>query len=64
EDVAVHKEFQQHGIGALLVRHLTTAARTLGCYKIILNCFDHLLPFYERQGYRRHDNGMRIDLHE
>lgn len=62
EDVAVHTDFQQHGIGALLVGHLTMAARRLGCYKIILNCFDHLLPFYGRQGYRRHDNGMRLDL--
>jgi glucosamine-phosphate N-acetyltransferase len=61
EDVSVHKEFQRRGIGTALVRHITEEARQLGCYKIILNCFEHVAPFYMRLGYRRHDLGLRID---
>jgi glucosamine-phosphate N-acetyltransferase len=62
EDVAVHRDFQKLGIGAALVRHATDEARKLGCYKVLLNCFDRIAPFYERLGFRRHDLGLRIDL--
>jgi glucosamine-phosphate N-acetyltransferase len=62
EDVAVQQGYEKHGIGAALVRHATEEARRLGCYKVILNCYDRLVPFYERLGYHRHDVGMRCDL--
>ncbi len=61
EDVAVHRDYQQQGIGSALVRHATEEARRRGCYKVILNCYDRLVPFYQRLGYRPHDAGMRID---
>ena len=62
EDVAVHSDYQHHGVASALVRHATEVARKQGCYKVILSCFDRLVPFYERLGFRRHDVGMRIDL--
>jgi glucosamine-phosphate N-acetyltransferase len=62
EDVAVHRDFQKQGIGAELVRFLVEEARRLGCYKVILNCREENVPFYEKTGFRRHDVGMRIDL--
>jgi glucosamine-phosphate N-acetyltransferase len=62
EDVAVHPDFKEQGIGSLLVRHAVEQARAQGCYKVILSCFESLVPFYERLGFRRHDVGMRIDL--
>jgi glucosamine-phosphate N-acetyltransferase len=62
EDVAVHRDYQKLGIGAALVRHAIDEARRLGCYKVILNCFDKLIPFYARFGFRRQDNGMRLNL--
>jgi glucosamine-phosphate N-acetyltransferase len=61
EDVAVHRDHQQHGIGTALVQYATEEARQRGCYKVILDCFEHLVPFYERLGYRRHNLGLRID---
>jgi glucosamine-phosphate N-acetyltransferase len=60
--VAVHQDFKKQGIGAALVRHATERARALGCYKAILDCSEHLLPFYEQLGFHRHEEGMRIDL--
>jgi glucosamine-phosphate N-acetyltransferase len=62
EDVAVHRDFQKQGIGAALVQHLTEQARKMGCYKVVLNCFDQLAPFYEKLGFRRHDVGLRLDF--
>ncbi len=62
EDVAVHRDFQKQGIGAALVRHATEQAKKIGCYKVVLNGFDQLAPFYEKLGFRRHDTGLRMDL--
>lgn len=62
EDVAVHREFQKRGIGTRLVQHVTEEARKLGCYKVILDCFDRLAPFYARLGYRTFNVGMRVDF--
>ena len=61
EDVAVHPASNGQGIGSALVRHLTKLATDLRCYKVILSCFDDLVPFYGRSGFRKHDNGMRYD---
>jgi glucosamine-phosphate N-acetyltransferase len=62
EDVAVHKDFQKHGVGADLVRHLVEQARAAKCYKVILNCNEGTAAFYEKLGFRRHDIGMRLDF--
>jgi len=62
EDVATHRDFTKQGIGAALVHHATERARELGCYKAILNCAENLVPFYERLGFQRHEQEMRIDL--
>jgi glucosamine-phosphate N-acetyltransferase len=62
EDVAVHPDCRHLRVGSALVRHATEQARKLGCYKVILNCFERLVPFYEGLGYHKHDVGMRIDL--
>lgn len=59
EDVAVRRDRTGQGLGSFVVEHLTAEAAKAGCYKAILNCLDHLIPFYERLGYRRHDSGMR-----
>jgi glucosamine-phosphate N-acetyltransferase len=62
EDVAVAKPHQQRGVASALVRHAVAEAERFGCYKVILNCFDDLVPFYERIGFRAYDRGMRLDL--
>ena len=62
EDVAVHREFRLRGAGTALVGYATEEARKLGCYKVILDCFPNLVPFYERLGYRPHNLGLRVDF--
>jgi glucosamine-phosphate N-acetyltransferase len=62
EDVAVLGEFQGRGIGSALVKHAAEAAREHGCYKVILDCFEHLVEFYGRLGFRPHNRGLRLDL--
>jgi len=62
EDVAVHRDFRLRGTGTAVVGHVTEEARKLGCYKVILDCFEHLVPFYARLGYRPHNLGLRVDF--
>jgi glucosamine-phosphate N-acetyltransferase len=62
EDVAVHPNHEGKGVGSAVVRALVELARHSGCYKVILSCNDQKLAFYVKLGFRRHDNGMRIDL--
>ena len=62
EDVAVRVADQQHGIGAALIQHLLDACREAGCYKVILDCEDDVAPFYEKLGFHRWEQAMRVDL--
>ncbi len=62
EDVAVHTAYQHHGIGAALVSFLLEACRQAGCYKVILDCDEHVIPFYEKLGFRRWEHALRVDL--
>lgn len=62
EDVAVRQGHEGKGVGKAVVRELVQMASLSGCYKVILSCSDDNIPFYNRIGFRKHDNGMRIDL--
>ncbi|WP_010582183.1 GNAT family N-acetyltransferase [Schlesneria paludicola] len=62
EDVAVHPAFQKHGVGRALVVHLLNECRNFHCYKVILDCAEGVIPFYEKLGFHRWERAMRIDL--
>ena len=62
EDVAVNPHFQKHGVGRALVQHLLEVCREFRCYKVILDCAEGVIPFYERLGFHRWERAMRIDL--
>lgn len=64
EDVAVHPDFQRRGIGSALVAKLIEVAKDMKCYKVILDCSDHLISFYEKVGMRRASVQMRLDVHD
>jgi glucosamine-phosphate N-acetyltransferase len=62
EDVSINADYQKHGIGRALVEHLLSVCRTHNCYKVILDCAESVIPFYERIGFHRWERAMRIDL--
>ncbi|BFZ55921.1 Glucosamine-phosphate N-acetyltransferase-like protein [Savitreella phatthalungensis] len=53
EDVSVRSTAQGLGLGKLLITTLTAMATSdkLGCYKVILDCSEANVPFYQKCGY-------------
>ena len=62
EDVVTRKGFQGLGIGSALINHALHFARTVGCYKVILDCSDANISFYQKAGFRVNETSMRYDL--
>ena len=53
EDVVVDAAARGTHVGVRLVTALLDAARAAGCYKVILDCAEHNVAFYERAGLAR-----------
>lgn len=62
EDVVTHKDFRGMGVGKAVMQKAVEVAKGLGCYKVILNCSEENLPFYEKLGFHKHGIEMRMDL--
>ncbi len=62
EDVATNEDFEGKGVGSSLVDYAIKYAKEKGCYKVVLDCSEENVSFYEKMGLRRHEFGMRIDL--
>lgn len=60
EDVAVHESHQGKGIGSKLIEYVLDYAKNIGCYKVVLCCKDHLIPFYEKAGFRKMDHILKV----
>ena len=52
EDVVVDKKYRGKGIGKILLEKAHNEAEKNYCYKIILNCKNELIPFYEKNGFK------------
>lgn len=62
EDVVTRKGYENLGIGSLLVKHAIDFAILENCYKVILTCSEENVRFYERNGFHKHEIGMRLNI--
>jgi len=62
EDVSTRKELEREGIGKALVERAIEESRKHGCYKVILDCSEDNVPFYEKCGLHREEQQMRLDF--
>ena len=65
ESVHVHPDFRSRGIGGLLMGHVVSRARELGCYRVQLtsnNARPEAHRFYERLGFERSHQGFKLLL--
>ncbi|KAG2430433.1 hypothetical protein HXX76_009957 [Chlamydomonas incerta] len=58
EDVVVDPTYRGKRLGLKLVEALVEAARGDGCYKVILDCAEANVPFYEKAGLVRKEVQM------
>jgi glucosamine-phosphate N-acetyltransferase len=60
EDVVVASDFSRRGFGKQIITRLIDTAKREKCYKVILDCNDQNVPFYESCGMKRHANEMAV----
>lgn len=58
EDIVIKKEVRGKELGKELISHLVHIAESRGCYKVILDCNDSNVCFYEKCGFHKHENQM------
>jgi len=59
EDLAVDPAYRGQGIGSTIVNRLKESAKMHNCYKIILNCKEELISFYEKAGFEKGEAQMK-----
>ncbi len=62
DELVIDVTYRNQGLGEVFVDFLAAKAVAEGCYKLLLECKDERLGFYERCGFHRAANSMRMDL--
>ncbi len=62
ENIVVDNRHRKKGVGRKIVEHLLEKAREKNCYKVILSCTQHHIPFYGKCGLKKQGIEMRVDL--
>lgn len=60
EDVVVSKQHRGNGVGKILIEYLIDYANSQNCYKVILNCSNENIAFYEKCGLSLKSNQMAL----
>jgi len=58
EDVVVDSMARGSQLGKKVVEFLTNHASSMGCYKVILDCSEQNIPFYEKCGFKKKEVQM------
>jgi len=64
EDVVVDSVYRGQHLGQRLIEALIQASKAAGCYKIILDCSESNVSFYEKCGLRRKEVQMVLYLNQ
>lgn len=52
EDVVVDPNYRGNKLGQKLIENVTNIAQKANCYKVILDCSEHNIPFYEKCNFQ------------
>ena len=58
EDIVVDQSYRGKGYGDALITHLTNYCKTAGCYKVILDCYEETVAFYNKLHFKASHFGM------
>lgn len=63
EDVVIDEKWRGYGLGKTIIEKLVEiAVNEFKCYKVILNCLDHNIGFYNRCNFNNSGNQMRYNI--
>ena len=62
EDIVVSENYRGKGIGKKIIEYCKDYSKKKNCYKIILNCSNTLINFYEKFGFRNKNLEMSLYL--
>lgn len=62
EDVATRSGFEGRGLAKALMSEALRVAKSKGCYKVVLDCKNKIVPFYRKLDFKRHGAYMRLDF--
>ncbi len=62
EDVATHKDHVGQGAASALIKHVINICQKKKCYKIILNCHSSYLSFYNKFGFKKSAECLRLNI--
>lgn len=62
EDIIINKDYRGQNLGTHLIKHLLLVSKYYKCYKVILNCDESNVKFYEKIGFQHKEICMRANL--
>ena len=62
EDLVVDNKYNGKGIASELINHCMEIAKDSNCYKVILDCKEELIPFYNKNNFKQQGICMRFDI--
>ena len=60
EDIVVHKDYRNKKLGSIMLKYLINYAKNNKCYKVILNCEDNIISFYEKLEFTKKGTEMAL----
>ena len=62
EDLVIDKNYRNKGIARKLLNFVIIKSRENNCYKIILDCAEEYIKFYEKLNFKKTAHQMRYDF--
>jgi len=63
ENIVVDQSYRGQGIGAQLMAKIAETAKKHHCYKLLLDCSEQNVPFYQKLGFEiTFEKNMRMDF--
>ena len=62
EDIVVHEKYRNMNFGKNLIDYLVNIAKERQTYKIILNCSEENMKFYQKCGFHKSNLEMRLNI--
>jgi len=60
EDIVVDDKVRGNSIGVMLIDELIKIGKEKGCYRITLFCKEHLIKFYNKNGFKVNSVAMKL----